>query len=302
MSVKINNLCKIYGEQKAVNQISFEAHPGEILGFLGPNGAGKSTTMKISTGYLSPSSGTVEICGIDVTENPLQARAKVGYLPENNPLYLDMYVHEYLRFAGKVQGLRGSFLAKRVSKVVEMCGLEREQNKKIGQLSKGYKQRVGLAQAFIHDPEVLILDEPTTGLDPNQLVEIRQLIKEVGKNKTVIFSSHIMQEVQALCDRVIIIDQGNIITDHPINDLKYKLEKQHILLEIQFEADLKPILDLEGVEAVEEIGALKYRIVATGQQDLRYFIFQAAAQNNIPLIELSREQWSIEKAFQELTS
>ncbi len=258
--------------------------------------------MKIATGYLSPTEGTVEVCGIDVVKHPLKSRSKIGYLPESNPLYYEMYVHEYLRFAGKLHGLKGPYLSKRIHKVISLCGLEREQNKKIGQLSKGYKQRVGLAQAFIHDPEVLILDEPTTGLDPNQLIEIRQLIKTVGKDKTVIFSSHIMQEVQALCDRVIIIDQGTVLTDHPIDQLQYKADEQHILLETQFEADLSPIQEIDGVDQIEEISPLNYRIIAHSNQDLRYFIFKVCAQQNIPLVGLAQEKWSIEKTFQALTA
>ncbi len=219
MSIIIENLSKTYGNQKAIDAISFNINKGEIVGFLGPNGAGKSTTMKILTGYISMSSGTASVNGFDLKTQAHDARLSIGYLPEHNPLYLDMYVKEYLSFAGKLFGMKGSTLNNRIDEIIGMTGLEREQNKKLAQLSKGYRQRAGLAQALIHDPEVLILDEPTTGLDPNQLVEIRQLIKEAGKNKTVILSTHIMQEVESICERAIIINQGHIVADAPLAEL-----------------------------------------------------------------------------------
>ncbi len=219
MSIQVTNLSKIYGAQRAIDGISFNLKPGEIVGFLGPNGAGKSTTMKILTGYLQPTSGTARIAEFDVLEQPMQARRTIGYLPEHNPLYLDMYVREFLLFSGKLYGLGGDSLTQRVNEMVTMCGLEAEKHKKIGQLSKGYRQRVGLAQSFLHDPSVLILDEPTTGLDPNQILEIRELIRTAGKNKTVLFSTHIMQEVEALCDRVIIINKGKVVSDSSLVDL-----------------------------------------------------------------------------------
>lgn len=218
--LKVQNLTKIYGSQKAVNDISFEAKAGEIVGFLGPNGAGKSTTMKIATCYLTATSGNVEVCNYNVQKNPLEVRQNIGYLPEHNPLYLDMYVKEFLEFIGGIYGLKGQSLQKRISDVIELFGLTLEYKKKIGQLSKGYRQRVGLAQALIHDPKVLILDEPTTGLDPNQLAEIRQVIRTIGKEKTVIFSTHILQEVEAICDRVVIINHGIIVKDCPIIEMK----------------------------------------------------------------------------------
>ena len=218
--LKVQNLTKIYGSQKAVNDISFEAKAGEIVGFLGPNGAGKSTTMKIATCYLTATSGNVEVCNYNVQKNPLEVRQNIGYLPEHNPLYLDMYVKEFLEFIGGIYGLKGQSLQKRISDVIELFGLTLEYKKKIGQLSKGYRQRVGLAQALIHDPEVLILDEPTTVLDPNQLAEIRQVIRNIGKEKTVIFSTHILQEVEAICDRVVIINHGIIVKDCPIIEMK----------------------------------------------------------------------------------
>ena len=220
MSIQVTNLTKVYGSQRAVDGISFTLRPGEIVGFLGPNGAGKSTTMKILTGYLKPSEGTARVADFDVKEQPMQSRRSIGYLPEHNPLYLDMYVREFLLFSGKMYQLSGDSLKARVSEMIAMCGLETEKHKKIGQLSKGYRQRVGLAQSFLHDPAVLILDEPTTGLDPNQILEIRELIRTAGKNKTVLFSTHIMQEVEALCDRVIIINKGKVVSDSSLETLR----------------------------------------------------------------------------------
>ena len=224
MSISIQHLTKIYGTQKAVNDISFEAKKGEIVGFLGPNGAGKSTTMKVVTSYLSATSGQILINGFDVKTQSMDVRRNIGYLPEHNPLYLEMYVKEFLLFVGNMYGLKGIESNKRIAEMVELCGLSAEQNKKIGQLSKGYRQRVGLAQALIHDPSVLILDEPTTGLDPNQIVEIRNVIKTVGKDKTILFSTHIMQEVEAICDRVIIINRGQIVSDSTLTSLKQNNE------------------------------------------------------------------------------
>ena len=218
MSIEVSNLTKIYGTQKAVDSISFNINKGEIVGFLGPNGAGKSTTMKILTGYLQQDGGTAKICGIDVKENTIEAKRKIGYLPEANPLYYEMYVKEYLSFIAGVHSIKKELFE--ISNVIELVGLQLEQKKKVGQLSKGYKQRVGLAAALIHQPEVLILDEPTSGLDPNQIIEIRNVIKEQGKNKTVLFSSHILQEVQAICDRVIIINRGKIVADDLLVNLQ----------------------------------------------------------------------------------
>lgn len=220
MAITVNQLTKNYGSQTAVNNISFSIEKGQILGFLGPNGAGKSTTMKILAGYISSTSGEAQLDSDNITVDSLITKSKIGYLPEHNPLYLEMYVTEYLSFVGGMFGLKGTVLKEKVVKVIEMVGLMPEKHKKIEQLSKGYRQRVGLAQALIHDPEVLILDEPTTGLDPNQLVEIRKLIKEVGKNKTIILSTHIMQEVEAICDRVIIINKGNLVADDTLENLK----------------------------------------------------------------------------------
>jgi ABC-2 type transport system ATP-binding protein len=224
MSIEVNNLTKMYGKQSAVDGISFSLRPGEIVGFLGPNGAGKSTTMKILTGYLNPTSGSAKVAGHDVSTDAMQARRAVGYLPEHNPLYTDMYVKEFLLFSGKLYGMKGEALRTGVDEVITLCGLDDEKRKKIGQLSKGYRQRVGLAQSFLHNPDVLILDEPTTGLDPNQIIEIREVIRKAGTNKTVLFSTHIMQEVEALCDRVIIISKGKVVSDTSLQVLREKGE------------------------------------------------------------------------------
>jgi ABC-2 type transport system ATP-binding protein len=226
MSIKVLGLTHVYGNQKAIDQLSFEAKPGSVLGFLGPNGAGKSTTMKILTGYLTPSSGTAQVCGFDVCDQTLEVKKHIGYLPENNPLYLEMYVKEFLEFIASIHQLKQ--IKQRVAEVIEMTGLGKEQHKKIGELSKGYKQRVGLAQAIIHDPEILILDEPTSGLDPNQLIEIRKLIKKLGETKTVILSTHIMQEVEAICNDVIIINKGKIVANDSLNGLLVKYNEESI--------------------------------------------------------------------------
>ncbi|WP_205503930.1 gliding motility-associated ABC transporter ATP-binding subunit GldA [Rufibacter psychrotolerans] len=302
MGIVIKDLTKLYGPQAAVDHVSFTVGTGEIVGFLGPNGAGKSTTMKIATCYLPPSSGTVLVNGHDVLEEPREVRRQVGYLPEHNPLYLDMYVREYLHFVGKLHGLSGSQVSARTEEMIALCGLTREKHKKIGALSKGYRQRVGLAQALIHDPQVLILDEPTTGLDPNQIVEIRQLIKEVGQQKTVLFSTHIMQEVSALCDRVLIINQGKLVADSPVTELKTMgRQETRILAEFEAEVDPEPLLALPGVERVEPAGPLRYRVIAASKADLRSAIFRLAGERGWPLVGLQQEENSLEKLFQDLT-
>lgn len=303
MSVQVKDLVKQYGKQQAVAGISFEAKPGEILGFLGPNGAGKSTTMKIVTGYLPPSSGKATVCGIDVEEDPIAAKRKVGYLPEHNPLYTDMYVHEYLEFSGSFFGLSGKRLKDRAAEMVSLTGLTREQNKKIGALSKGYRQRVGLATALMHNPDVLILDEPTTGLDPNQIVEIRQLIKNIGKEKTVIFSTHIMQEVQAICDRVVIINLGKIVADAPIEELRKQAGSALTYIvefELAIQADI--LAKLSGVLEVTSLSATSFHLKTSSGSDIRAAIFQLAQQLNNPLIGLSKEEYNLEKIFRELTA
>ena len=303
MSLQITNLTKIYGHQKALNNISFDVRAGEIVGFLGPNGAGKSSTMKIATCYLPPTSGQVRVLGLDVVEEPTKVRKIIGYLPEHNPLYLDLYVHEYLSFIGGLYGLKGKTLKSRIGEIVELCGLTLEQNKRIETLSKGYRQRVGLAQALIHDPQVLILDEPTSGLDPNQLVEIRRLIKAISANKTVMFSTHIMQEVQALCDRVIVINKGEIVADDSLSNLLQK-QGRTVALIVEFESSVSvdQINKIAGVERCNLIEGFKFRVIAKDAVDLRPEIFRFAADNNLSLIGLKQEESSLENIFRELTS
>ncbi|QHT69317.1 gliding motility-associated ABC transporter ATP-binding subunit GldA [Rhodocytophaga rosea] len=302
MSVVITALTKMYGAQKAVDGISFQAHPGQVVGFLGPNGAGKSTTMKIITCYLPPTNGQVQVCGYDVVNSPMDVRRNIGYLPEHNPLYLDMYVHEYLHFIGSLHKLNRKTLPNRVKEMIDLCGLGREQGKKIGSLSKGYRQRVGLAQSLIHDPQVLILDEPTTGLDPNQIVEIRQVIKETGRQKTVIFSTHIMQEVEAICDRVIIINLGKIVADSPVQELyQFQRSTQTIFLEFNHQIQTDKLAALPGVQNLREKGTGKYEIDTDGSIDIRPDIFRLAAENSWTLIGIKQEEKNLESIFQALT-
>ncbi len=303
MSIVVHSLTKIYGRQKAVDHVSFQAQPGQIVGFLGPNGAGKSTTMKILTGYLTPTRGSAKVCGFDVVHESMEVRRNIGYLPEHNPLYLDMYVKEYLQFIGSLHGLKGSTLRSRMAEMIERVGLTREEGKKIGSLSKGYRQRVGLAQALIHDPPVLILDEPTTGLDPNQIVEIRQVIREAGRDKTVIFSTHIMQEVEAICDRVVIINLGKIVADSTLAELRARQENARGLLLVEFEKDVnvRALSALPGVKEVRPRGNGKYQFVTDGRADVRIALFQLAAQREWTLIGLRQEESTLEKIFQQLT-
>ncbi|MEQ9300562.1 MAG: gliding motility-associated ABC transporter ATP-binding subunit GldA [Cyclobacteriaceae bacterium] len=303
MSIIVKDLVKAYGTQKAVDHISFEVQPGEILGFLGPNGAGKSTTMKIATGYIPSTSGTVLVDGFDVTEQSLEVRKIVGYLPEHNPLYLDMYVHEYLRFIGKVHKIPSVKLKPRIKEIIQMAGLEVEQNKQIGSLSKGYRQRVGLAQALLHDPKVLILDEPTTGLDPNQIVEIRNLIKQISQEKTVVFSTHIMQEVQAICDRAIIINRGSIVADQSVESLKAgAADRITLLVEWAGEIDESMLQSLEGVDQLENLHTGKWKISGSKTSDLRKKLVNLSAAQNWDLMGLTVEEHSLENVFRELTA
>jgi ABC-2 type transport system ATP-binding protein len=301
MSIEVAGLSKEFNKQVAVNNISFSAKKGEIVGFLGPNGAGKSTTMKIITGYIPPSKGLVKVCGFDIVSQSIRARAKVGYLPEHNPLYLDMYVHEYLRFVGSLHVSNSQFIKERIPEMIELCGLTKEQNKLIRQLSKGYRQRVGLAQALLHDPEVLVLDEPTTGLDPNQIIEIRELIKGVSKDKTVILSTHIMQEVQALCSRVLIINNGNLIADDVPENLK-NIKRETAVISIEFketvETDL--ITGIEGIISATRQGTL---IIAEtdAETDVRPAIFKFATEKGFTLIGMQQETRSMEDVFRQLT-
>lgn len=298
MSIQVSQLTKVYGKQKAVNNISFDVRPGDILGFLGPNGAGKSTTMKIATGYIPPSSGEVKVAGFDVVKEAKSVRQNIGYLPEHNPLYLDMYVHEYLGFIASLHGIKGSRKKERVAEMISLCGLTVEQNKQIGMLSKGYRQRVGLAQALIHDPKVLILDEPTTGLDPNQLAEIRNLIKEISKDKTVILSTHIMQEVKALCNRVIIINRGEIVANDTVERLT---AGSGALLRIEFQSEVarKELQALPGVQELQGRGT-KYTIKA--KKDLREQLFKHAAEKGWVILSMQLEEQNLEEIFHQLTS
>ena len=314
MSLRVQALTKTYGSQTAVNNVSFVAQPGQIVGFLGPNGAGKSTTMKVATGYLPPTRGTIEVCGHDVVAEPMAVRRCLGYLPEHNPLYLDMYVHEYLRFIGRMHGMRGATLGQQVRHTVERCGLTREQNKKIGSLSKGYRQRVGLAQALVHDPAVLILDEPTTGLDPNQLTEIRHLIKSISAEKTVVFSTHIMQEVQALCDRVVIINRGAVVVDSSLADLQRSAPSDtasQTTVEVTFTqpVDVAQLSQVPGVQSVQEMGGGVYQIAGDDGEDMRPAVFRLACQHDYVMIGMkqlnateSQPAGSLEEIFKSLTS
>lgn len=296
MSIVVDHLTKIYGTQKALDDVSFTAEKGKITGFLGPNGAGKSTAMKIATGYIGLTSGKVLVNGVDVTASPLAVKKLTGYLPEHNPLYLEMYIKEYLSFiasAYKVSNKKAQ-----VEKMIDLCGLEREQKKKIGALSKGYRQRVGLAQALIHDPEVLILDEPTTGLDPNQLVEIRKVIKEVSKDKTVILSTHIMQEVEALCDKVIIINKGKIVADDEVKNLK-SMKSEQMVYHVEFEELIDEELFLKANLSISLEGEKVYKIA--GDTDPRKEIMKLAGEHSLPLINISKQEQSLEGVFHELT-
>jgi ABC-2 type transport system ATP-binding protein len=298
MSIEVKNLVKYYGNQAAVNDVSFSIKKGEIVGFLGPNGAGKSTTMKIITGFIPASSGSVNVCDLPVDVDSMDTRQKIGYLPEHNPLYLDMYVREYLEFVGKIYKIPN--LNERVKNMVKAVGLEIEQNKKIGQLSKGYRQRLGLAAAIIHDPEVLILDEPTSGLDPNQLVGIRDLIKEIGKSKTVLLSTHIMQEVEAICDRVIIINRGQIVADDKAENLQLNSVKQTVYVEFEGEiskSQLNKITSVTKVETVENGWLLESQL----GNDLRKEIAQYARDNGLLILTMRLEERSLEEVFKELT-
>jgi ABC-2 type transport system ATP-binding protein len=298
MSIEVKHLTKFFGEQAAVNDISFEIGKGEIVAFLGPNGAGKSTTMKMITGYIPASSGSIKVNGINVDVDDLETRKIIGYLPENNPLYLDMYVKEYLHFVGSIYKIKD--LKNRVNEMIQMVGLELEQHKKIGALSKGYKQRVGLAQAFIHDPQVLILDEPTSGLDPNQLVEIRELIKTIGKEKTIMLSTHIMQEVEAICDRVIIINKGKIVANNNQQALDSSPEVQTIYIEFEGAVSSQLLSKIPGVTTVKALGN-GWLIEGVTDQDLRKNVSKKAQEAGWLIMTLKLEKKSLEAVFKELT-
>ncbi len=302
MSIQVNDLTKIYGTQKAIDQISFEIKTGEIVGFVGPNGAGKSTTMKILTGFIPPSSGEAKINNLDLIDNSLEIRKHIGYLPENNPLYLDMYVKEYLEFVSGIYKL-GNKTHSRIEEIIEKTGLTVERKKKIGALSKGYRQRVGIAQALIHDPDILILDEPTSGLDPNQIIEIRNLISDIGKEKTVMLSTHIMQEVEAICDRIIIINKGKIVADDSIDSIFSHSKDQLITIVVEFdlEADQKDIEKIEMVDKVAKIDDKNWLIQSVSKEDIRQNIFNFAVQSNLAVLSMQKKEKSLEEVFQELT-
>ena len=298
MSIEVKNLIKYYGNQAAVNDVSFSVKKGEIVGFLGPNGAGKSTTMKIISGYVPANSGEIMVCGMKVDVDNLKTRKLIGYLPENNPLYLDMYVKEYLEFVGGIYKVKN--LSNRVKDMINAVGLEVEQNKKIGALSKGYRQRVGLAQAIIHNPEVLILDEPTSGLDPNQLVEIRELITNIGKEKTVMLSTHIMQEVEAICDRIVIISKGQIVANDNASSLKKGIDQQTVYVEFSVKLTKKDLQEIPGARKIESFNE-GWLIESDEDVDLRKEIAQFAQTKQWLVLTLKVERKSLEDVFKQLT-
>ncbi len=299
MSIEVKDISKSYGEQKALDAVSFSVNKGEIVGFLGPNGAGKSTLMKILTTYLNADEGTTLVNGSNVSEDQKAVQRSVGYLPEHNPLYLDLYVREYLAFNADVYKVNKS----RIEEVIQLTGLSPESHKKIGALSKGYRQRVGLATALLHDPEVLILDEPTTGLDPNQIVEIRDLIKNIGKDKTVFLSTHIMQEVEAICDRVIIIDHGKIVTDKKLKNLVKDNNKEAQLIEVEFDKPVEEALlqSLPELTSAINTGTNTWELTFTSERDVRPVVFDFAQANNLKTLQLTLKSKNLETVFREMT-
>lgn len=302
MSIEVRNITKIFGEQKALNNVSFDINNGEIVGFLGPNGAGKSTLMKIITGYIPATEGEVLINGMNILENPIEIRKKLGYLPEQNPLYFDMYIVEYLEFVAGIYGIKNK--KARIDEIVSLTGLEPEINKKIGTLSKGYKQRVGLAQAIIHDPEVLILDEPTSGLDPNQIIEIRNLIKNLGKEKTVILSTHIMQEVEAICDRILLIKKGVLLANDKAEDFAH-LNSDSIstlLVELDGELSENDFAQIKGIRNVRKQSPTRFAIEFSKSNDIRKAVFNLAVQKGLAVLSMQEKEKSIEEVFAELTN
>ena len=302
MSIEVTNLTKIYGTQKAIDDISFTIDKAEIVGFLGPNGAGKSTTMKVITGYLDADGGNAVVSGLNVSTHPLETKKHIGYLPEGNPLYYDMYVREYLEFIAQVHGLKKK--KERIEEVIRITGLTPESTKKTGQLSKGYKQRVGLAAALLHDPDVLILDEPTSGLDPNQIIEIREVIRDLGKNKTVLFSSHILQEVEALCDRVIIINKGKIVADDSLANLRRADANTHLVL-VQFKenADRQLLEKLNEVTSVNwHPGTGNWQLATANPESVRKQLLELSLRHNLNIVSLQSENFSLEEIFRNLTN
>jgi ABC-2 type transport system ATP-binding protein len=300
MSLQVSQLSKRYGAQKALDEVSFSASPGRILGFLGPNGAGKSTTMKIITGYLAADSGSVSVLGENALANPKKLAAQIGYLPENNPLYLDSYVREFLEFSGGIYGMKSADIRRRTEEMIRKTGLQSEQHKKIGQLSKGYRQRVGIARALLHDPALVILDEPTTGLDPNQLVDIRNLILEVAENKTLIFSTHIMQEVEAVCQDVVIINQGKILSAGSLADLKSASLQSELLVETEEQLELSWFAGI-GAASFGSQGQREVLLIVADPAEARRAIMQLVAQRQLNLIRLNQQEKTIETRFREIT-
>ncbi|MCX6247892.1 MAG: gliding motility-associated ABC transporter ATP-binding subunit GldA [Bacteroidetes bacterium] len=313
MSIKANSITKIYGKQKALDAVSFEIKPGEVVGLLGPNGAGKSTIMKILTCFIPPTSGDATVCDYDILEQSIEVRKKVGYLPENNPLYLDLYVEEFLTFIDGIltsSGIqypssgknRTTARKSRIAGVIDLTGLQSEKHKKIGALSKGYRQRVGLAQALLHDPEVLILDEPTSGLDPNQLLEIRALIKTIGREKTVMLSTHIMQEVEAICDRAIIIHKGKIVADDSTKNL-HQISSAANVVKVEFSSavDARLLAAINGVKSVKEVSPVSFQLTAQSSYDIRPDVFRFAVEHQLTVLALQKEELRLEEVFQELT-
>ncbi len=304
MSIAVKEISKRYGSQLAVNKVSFEVHTGEIVGFIGPNGAGKSTTMKMITGTLSPDSGSVKINDLPALEHQKEIRGMIGYLPENNPLYHEMYIREYLQYVAGLYQVNGKEARERISTVIEMTALTREVGKKIGNLSKGYRQRVGLAQALIHDPDILVLDEPTSGLDPNQLVEIRNLVSTIGKEKTVLLSTHILQEVEAICDRVIIINNGGIVADEDAQSLKERSEGLTQTIHIELDETINPEIwkSLLFIDNVKPIENNQFLLETRELRDIRGDIFNFAVSQGLTILSLSLKKKSLEEVFRELTS
>jgi ABC-2 type transport system ATP-binding protein len=300
MSIVVHELLKVYGEQKAVNKISFSAQKGEIVGFLGPNGAGKSTTMKMITGYLPPDGGTATVGNINVAADPIAAKKKIGYLPEANPLYTDMYVKEYLDFISGVHDIKNK--KQRIKDVIELTGLGVEQKKKINQLSKGYRQRTGLAAALIHDPEVLILDEPTSGLDPNQIIEIRNVIKTQGKDKTILFSSHILQEVEAICDRVIIINKGKLVADDKLANLQQKGSTNFVKVTFKEPLEAEWLNRLNGIVSVNKLDTFSWQLQSSDANEVKKQLLEMSLQHNLNIVSLQTEGGSLEEIFRRLTS
>ena len=308
MSIRVNEITKIYGKQKALDAVSFEIAPGEVVGLLGPNGAGKSTIMKILTCFIPPTSGNASVCDFDILDQSIEVRKKVGYLPENNPLYLDLYVEEFLQFINGILYASNRKIAKsqnrkkRIAEIIELTGLSSEKHKKIGALSKGFRQRVGLAQALLHDPEVLILDEPTSGLDPNQLLEIRALIKTIGKEKTVMLSTHIMQEVEAICDRAIIIHKGKIVADDATKNL-HRIASSGNVVSVEFGSHVMDSLlsKIPGVFAVKKISDSSFELTSNSSGDIRPAVFQFAVDNKLTVLSMQKEELKLEEVFQELT-